>query len=146
MQKKIVVGTRGSALALKQTNMVIQILKEKLGNVEFEIKIITTTGDIVLDKSLDKIGGKGLFVLEIERALRDNIIDIAVHSMKDIPAFVNNDFEISPLLKREDPRDVLISKDNINFLSLPEGSVIGTSSLRRIKQLKKGFFNIVKGT
>jgi len=136
MQGKIVVGTRGSALALKQTNMVIEILKRKLSNVEFQIEIITTTGDRVLDKSLDKIGGKGLFVLEIEKALRDKDIDIAIHSMKDIPAFVDSDFEISPLLKREDPRDVLISKDNIKFADLPKGSVIGTSSLRRIIQLK----------
>ena len=136
MQGKIVVGTRGSALALKQTNMVIEILKRKLSNVEFQIEIITTTGDRVLDKSLDKIGGKGLFVLEIENALREKRIDIAIHSMKDIPAFVDSDFEISPLLKREDPRDVLISKDNVKFADLPKGSVIGTSSLRRIIQLK----------
>ena len=136
MQEKIIVGTRGSALALKQTNMVIEILKKKLENVEFQIKIITTTGDRILDRSLDKIGGKGLFVLEIEKALRDKDIDIAVHSMKDIPAFVDSDFEISPLLKREDPRDVLISKDNVKFADLPKGSVIGTSSLRRVMQLK----------
>lgn len=136
MQEKIIVGTRGSALALKQTNMVIETLKKKLENVEFQIKIITTTGDIILDRSLDKIGGKGLFVLEIEKALRDKEIDLAVHSMKDIPAFVDNDFEISPLFKREDPRDVLISKDNVKFTDLPKGAVIGTSSLRRIMQLK----------
>jgi len=136
MQEKIIVGTRGSALAVTQTNMVIGILKKKLENVEFQIKIITTTGDRILDRSLDKIGGKGLFVLEIEKALRDKDIDIAVHSMKDIPAFVDSDFEISPLLKREDPRDVLISKDNVKFEDLPKGSVIGTSSLRRIMQLK----------
>lgn len=136
MKEKIIVGTRGSALALKQTNMVIEILKKKLENIEFQIKIITTTGDRILDRSLDKIGGKGLFVLEIEKALRDKDIDIAVHSMKDIPAFVDSDFEISPLLKREDPRDVLISKDNVKFADLPKGSVIGTSSLRRIMQLK----------
>lgn len=136
MQDKIVVGTRGSALALKQTGTVIEILKKRLGNVEFQLKIITTTGDKILDKSLDKIGGKGLFVLEIEKALRDKDIDIAVHSMKDIPAFVDSDFQISPLLKREDPRDVLISKDNVKFSDLPKGSLIGTSSLRRIVQLK----------
>jgi len=136
MREKIVVGTRGSALALTQTNMVIEMLKKMLGEVEFQIKIITTTGDIILDKSLDKIGGKGLFVLEIEKALRDKDIDIAVHSMKDIPAFVDSDFEISPLLEREDPRDVLISKDNIRFVDMPPGFVIGTSSLRRIMQLK----------
>jgi hydroxymethylbilane synthase len=136
MQEKIIVGTRGSALALKQTNMVIEILKKNLKNLEFQIKIITTTGDRILDKSLDKIGGKGLFVLEIENALRDKKIDIAVHSMKDIPAFVDSDFGISPLFKREDPRDVLISKDNVKFMDLPKGSVIGTSSLRRVMQLK----------
>lgn len=136
MQEKIIVGTRGSALALKQTNMVIETLKKKLKNIEFQIKIITTTGDMILDRSLDKIGGKGLFVLEIEKALRDKDIDIAVHSMKDIPAFVDSDFEISPLFKREDPRDVLISKDNVKFADLPKGSIIGTSSLRRIMQLK----------
>ncbi|MBC8059123.1 MAG: hydroxymethylbilane synthase [Clostridiaceae bacterium] len=137
MQDKIIVGTRGSALALKQTNMVIDILKKNLENVQFQIRIITTTGDKILDKSLDKIGGKGLFVLEIEKALIDKKIDLAVHSMKDIPAFVDSAFEISPLLKREDPRDVLISTDKVKFADLPKGAVIGTSSLRRILQLKK---------
>lgn len=145
MVGKIVVGTRGSALALRQTNMVIESLKKKLREVEFQIRIITTTGDRVLDKSLDKIGGKGLFVLEIEKALSEGTIDIAVHSMKDVPNFVGRDFEISPIFKREDPRDVLISKDNIKFEDLPKGAVIGTSSLRRIAQLKtlRGDLNYV---
>ncbi|HEY5563772.1 MAG TPA: hydroxymethylbilane synthase [Clostridiaceae bacterium] len=137
MKKKLIVGSRGSSLALKQANLVIDALKEKLIEVEFEIKIITTTGDKILDRALDKIGGKGLFVFEIEKALIDEEIDIAIHSMKDVPAFLEEVFEISPLLKREDPRDILISKDNIKFKDLPTGAVIGTSSLRRIIQLRE---------
>jgi hydroxymethylbilane synthase len=136
MKNKIIVGTRGSALALKQSNMVIEALKKSLSDTEIEIKIITTTGDKVLDRSLDKIGGKGLFVLEIEKELRDKEIDIAIHSMKDVPAFIEEGFQISPVFEREDPRDVLISKDNIKFKDLPAGVVIGTSSLRRVAQLK----------
>lgn len=136
MKNKIIVGTRGSALALKQSNMVIEALKKSFSDIEIEIKIITTTGDKVLDRSLDKIGGKGLFVLEIEKELRDKEIDVAIHSMKDVPAIIEEGFQISPVFEREDPRDVLISKDNIKFKDLPVGAVIGTSSLRRVAQLK----------
>lgn len=133
---KIIIGSRGSKLALTQSNMVIDQLKKYVKDVEFEIKVITTTGDIILDKTLDKIGGKGLFVLEIEKALKDNEIDLAIHSMKDVPNNIDEVFEITSILKREDPRDVLISKNNKKLEDMASGSVIGTSSLRRAAQIK----------
>lgn len=136
MRSKIIVGSRGSKLALLQTNMVIDKLKSIYTSLEFEVRVIKTKGDKILDKSLSKIGGKGLFIEEIENKLRSNEIDIAVHSMKDVQNSVSEEFSILSALKREDPRDAIISRDNIKFSNLPKGSVIGTSSLRRIVQLK----------
>lgn len=137
MKTKIVVGSRGSKLALLQTNMVIKKLKELTQNTEFEIKIIKTKGDKILDKSLSKIGGKGLFIEEIEHNLISQEIDLAVHSMKDVQNLVSPKFAIFTALNREDPRDVLITRNNIKLSELPKGSVIGTSSLRRIVQLRE---------
>ena len=109
MKKKWTVGTRGSKLALKQTEIVIQALKKLYPYNEFAIKIIKTTGDTVWDKPLHLIGGKGLFVKEIEDALLVNEIDMAVHSTKDLPAELENGLVIGAVLEREDPRDVFIS-------------------------------------
>lgn len=133
--KKIIIGSRGSALALKQSNMVIERIKKIVDDIEFEIKVITTTGDRILDRTLDKIGGKGLFVKEIENALINQEIDLAIHSMKDVPNAVAKVFEISPILEREDARDVLITKDNKTLEELKTNAVIGTSSIRRSIQL-----------
>lgn len=135
--KKIVIGSRGSALALKQSNTVIDEIKKVVKDIEFEIKVITTTGDVILDRTLDKIGGKGLFVKEIETALAKKEIDLAIHSMKDVPNVIAEIFEISPILKREDVRDVLITKDNKTLEEVHPNAVIGTSSIRRSVQLKK---------
>lgn len=133
---KLKIGTRGSRLALRQTEIVIENLKKIYQDIEFEIIEIKTTGDKILDKSLSKIGGKGLFIKEIEDALLNRDIDIAVHSLKDMPAEVPDGLVIAAYTEREDPTDCLISKDNNTLDQLPEGSVVGTSSLRRICQLK----------
>ncbi|AGK99055.1 hydroxymethylbilane synthase [Clostridium pasteurianum] len=137
MKSKIIIGTRGSKLAVTQTNMVIENLKKHYPNLIIEVRQIKTTGDKILDKSLSKIGGKGLFIAEIENALKNHEIDLAVHSMKDVQNVVIEDFEILSVLKREDPRDVLVAKKKISLLDLPEGAVIGTSSLRRMVQLRR---------
>ncbi len=134
-RNKIIVGSRASELALTQTRWVIQSLKEKFNHIDFEIIEIKTIGDKILDKTLDKIGGKGLFVKEIEAALLQNEIDIAVHSMKDVPTEMTEDLMIGAITKREDIRDVLISKNGLDIANLPLGARIGTSSLRRAAQL-----------
>lgn len=135
VSKRVIrIGTRGSALALWQTNHVASLLKEKFG-YETEIIKIKTTGDKILDSPLAKIGSKGLFVKEIEIAMLENRIDIAVHSAKDVPTEQPEGLVIAAFLKREDPRDALISKDGKRLSELPEGTVIGTSSLRRRAQL-----------
>ena len=132
---KVVVGTRGSKLALTQTNWVIDQLKERNPQVEFEVKIIKTKGDLIQHLSLDKIGDKGLFVKEIEQQLLDKEIDIAVHSMKDMPSTLPAGLRFA---EREDPRDVLILKEGYkNIDDLPRGAKIGTGSKRRKYQLLK---------
>lgn len=143
---KIRVGTRGSNLALIQTNWAIDRLKEKFPEVEFEIKIIKTKGDKILHLSLDKIGDKGLFVKEIESQLLEGEIDLAVHSMKDMPAEVVEGLKFAAVPKREDPRDVIILREGLNsFDELPIGATIGTGSKRRKYQLlrKRPDLNIV---
>lgn len=143
---KIRVGTRGSNLALIQTNWAIDRLKEKFPEVEFEVKIIKTKGDKILHLSLDKIGDKGLFVKEIESQLLEGEIDLAVHSMKDMPAEVVEGLKFAAVPKREDPRDVIILREGLNsFDELPIGATIGTGSKRRKYQLlrKRPDLNIV---
>lgn len=133
--RKIIVGSRRSKLALTQTNWVIEQLKQLGAPFEFEVKEIVTKGDRILDVTLSKVGGKGLFVKEIEQAMIDEEIDMAVHSMKDMPAVLPEGLVIGCIPFREDHRDVLISKGNVSFDELKPGSVIGTSSLRRSAQL-----------
>ena len=135
---KIVVGTRGSKLALAQTNWVIDKLKEKYPKANFEIKIIKTKGDLIQNVSLDKIGDKGLFVKEIEQQLIDNKIDMAVHSMKDMPSLLSEGLKFASIPKREDARDVLVLKDGYYDINdLPIGAKIATGSKRRKYQLLK---------
>ncbi|MCR1851080.1 hydroxymethylbilane synthase [Paeniclostridium sordellii] len=135
---KIVVGSRGSNLALTQTNWVISELKKHHPNIEFEVKIIKTKGDLIQNVSLDKIGDKGLFVKEIEQQLIDKKIDIAVHSMKDMPSSLPEGLKFAGIPKREDIRDVLILKEGYSSLEdLPNGAKIGSGSKRRKYQLLK---------
>lgn len=133
--RKIIVGTRQSALALTQTEWVIRQLKSLGLPFEFEIKKIVTKGDQILDVTLSKVGGKGLFVKEIEQALIDKEIDMAVHSMKDMPAILPEGLTIGCTPKRVDVRDVLISREGQTLDQLPQGAIVGTSSLRRSAQI-----------
>ncbi|UJF28191.1 hydroxymethylbilane synthase [Planococcus sp. 107-1] len=133
--RKIIVGSRRSKLALTQTNQFIEKLKAAGAPFEFEIKEIVTKGDRILDVTLSKVGGKGLFVKEIEQALYNKEIDFAVHSMKDMPSVLPEGLVIGCIPEREDPRDAFISNDHVKFMDLPIGAVVGTSSLRRSSQL-----------
>ncbi|MGE7622814.1 hydroxymethylbilane synthase [Viridibacillus sp. NPDC096237] len=133
--RKIVVGSRRSKLALTQTNWFINQLKQAGVPFEFEVKEIVTKGDQILDVQLSKVGGKGLFVKEIEQELFDKGIDFAVHSMKDMPAVLPEGLVIGCIPPREDARDAFISKGHVKFADLPKGAVVGTSSLRRSAQL-----------
>ncbi|MBP1156610.1 hydroxymethylbilane synthase [Paenibacillus sp. PvR052] len=138
--RKIVVGTRQSALALTQTGQVIDHLRELCEQAgikaDFELKKIVTKGDRILDVTLSKVGGKGLFVKEIEQALLDGEIDLAVHSMKDMPFELPEGLVIGAIPEREDPRDALITLGGRGIDELPMGAKVGTSSLRRSSQLQ----------
>ncbi|MGB9667562.1 MAG: hydroxymethylbilane synthase, partial [Thermosulfidibacteraceae bacterium] len=133
---KIRIGTRGSKLALWQANYVKSIIEDKLG-WEVELVVIKTKGDVLLDVPLAKIGGKGLFVKEIEEAMLRGEVDIAVHSLKDVPSILPSGLEIIAYTDREDPYDVLLSMTYKSIWDLPEGAIIGTSSLRRRAQIKR---------
>ncbi|MEK4084732.1 hydroxymethylbilane synthase [Psychrobacillus sp. FSL K6-1415] len=133
--RKIIVGSRRSKLALTQTNWFIQQMKDMGAPFEFEVKEIVTKGDQILDVTLSKVGGKGLFVKEIEQALYDKEIDFAVHSMKDMPSVLPEGLVMGCTPKRVDERDAFISTGHVKFADLPKGAVIGTSSLRRSAQL-----------
>lgn len=133
--RKIIVGSRRSKLALTQTNWVIEQLKKLDDSFEFEVKEIVTKGDRILDVTLSKVGGKGLFVKEIEQAMIEKEIDMAIHSMKDMPAVLPEGLTIGCIPFREDHRDALISSGNVSLKDLKKGAVIGTSSLRRSSQL-----------
>lgn len=133
--RKIIVGSRRSNLALTQTKWVIEQLKQAGVKNEFVIEEIVTKGDRILDVMLSKVGGKGLFVKEIEQALYDKRIDFAVHSMKDMPAVLPEGLIIGSIPVREDYRDALISKNGQKLNELPAGAIVGTSSLRRSTQI-----------
>lgn len=134
MAKKLVIGTRGSQLALWQANWVKSELEKKHG-IEVELEVIKTTGDKILDVPLSQVGGKGLFVKEIEEALLDGRVQLAVHSMKDVPTEFPEGLSLRCITEREDPRDIAIVKDGVKFLDLPKGATVGTSSLRRQSQI-----------
>jgi hydroxymethylbilane synthase len=131
----VVVGTRGSRLALAQANWVIERLRARYPEVEFQRKEIRTTGDNILEVALAKIGDKGLFTKELEKALLDGEIDLAVHSMKDLPTRLPPGLVVGAVSNREYPGDVLISRSGRVLEELPPGAVVGTSSLRRTAQL-----------
>ena len=133
--RKIIVGSRRSKLAITQTNWVINQLKALGVPYEFEVKEIVTKGDKIQDVTLSKVGGKGLFVKEIEQEMLDKEIDMAVHSMKDMPAVLPEGLTIGCIPPREDHRDAFISKNHIKLADLKPGAIIGTSSLRRSAQI-----------
>jgi hydroxymethylbilane synthase len=136
---RIVIASRESALAMWQAHHVQQRLQKLYPQTKISVLGMTTQGDQVLDKTLNKIGGKGLFVKELEEALAAGRADIAVHSMKDVPMELPPGFSIAAILEREDPRDALVSNQYKDLAQLPVGSVIGTSSLRRESQLRARF-------
>lgn len=135
MKRKIKIGTRGSQLALWQANHIKSILEEKYPDYSFELVKIKTQGDKILDVALSKVGGKGLFVKELEDALLEGKVDFAVHSMKDVPVILPDGLHLTAITKREDPRDCFISKNYNNLSDLPKGAKVGTSSLRRQCQI-----------
>jgi hydroxymethylbilane synthase len=134
--QKLRVASRKSTLALTQTHWVMDQLTTKHHELSVEVVPIVTKGDRILDVTLSKVGGKGLFVSEIEHALLAGDADFAVHSLKDVPAELGHGLSLSAIPVREDARDALVSKGNLGFMNLPAGSRIGTSSLRRIAQLR----------
>ena len=129
------IGTRGSKLALAQSQWIKKRIETKYPHIQVELVKIKTTGDKILNSPLSKIGGKGLFVKEIEEALIREEIDVAVHSMKDVPARLPVALTLSTFPEREDPRDALISIGDRTLEELPQGSGVGTCSLRRAAQL-----------
>lgn len=131
----IKIATRKSKLAQVQTDVVCSLLENKYG-IKCDKILMDTMGDKILDVSLDKIGGKGLFVKDIENAILDGRADAAVHSMKDVPYELPEGFELAAMPVREDVRDVFVSMNGCDFYSLPKGSKVGTSSIRRSRQLK----------
>lgn len=134
--KRIVVGTRKSPLALTQTEWVLSELKKHHPDLELGMEKIVTKGDRILDVTLSKVGGKGLFTKEIEQAMFDGTCDFAVHSLKDMPVQMPDGLMIVAITHREDPRDVIITRDGRSFADLPMGAKVGTSSLRRAAQLR----------
>lgn len=134
-RSRVVVATRKSALALAQSRAFIARLAERYPAIEFGELLVTTTGDVVQDRALAEIGGKGLFVKEIEEALLDGRADIAIHSLKDVPPALLPSLSIDCIPEREDPRDVLASRSGLPLAELPAGSRVGTGSLRRRVQL-----------
>ncbi|MCD8026201.1 MAG: hydroxymethylbilane synthase [Clostridiales bacterium] len=138
---KIKIGTRRSKLAMAQTNLVVEELHKKFSDIETEVIPIVTEGDVVLDKPLTQIGGKGIFVAEIEYAVLNKMIDIAVHSAKDLPVSLESGAEISGVLKRGDYRDALVTLPNteINNTSF---FTVGTSSVRRAQNMKNLYPNV----
>jgi hydroxymethylbilane synthase len=134
--KTVRVGTRNSPLAMKQTMIVLELLQAVHGEFAFEIVPMTTKGDQLLSVSLSKIGGKGLFINEVEQALLAGSIDFAVHSLKDMPAKIADGLTLAALPERSDPTDCLIFREATSLQTLPYQARIGTSSLRREFQMK----------
>src|SRR4051812_36250531 len=131
---KLRIGSRGSQLALWQANHVAELLRGR--GHEVSIEIIKTTGDKITEVALSKVGTKGMFTKEIEEALADERIDLAVHSLKDLPTELSDEFILAAILPREDARDAFVSQRFQSLSSLPQKARVGTSSLRREAQLR----------
>jgi len=134
MMNKLMIATRESRLALWQAEHVKSLLQEQ--GLTVDLLGMTTRGDQILDRTLSKVGGKGLFVKELETALEEGRAQLAVHSLKDVPMELPAGFELAAVLEREDPRDAWVSNQHDSLAALPEGACVGTSSLRRVTQLK----------
>jgi hydroxymethylbilane synthase len=134
MRNPLVIATRESRLALWQAEHVRDLLRARLG-LAATLLGMTTRGDQILDRSLSKVGGKGLFVKELETALEGGQADLAVHSLKDVPMDLPDGFDLTAVLEREDPRDAFVSNQHASLAALPIGARVGTSSLRRVVQL-----------
>jgi hydroxymethylbilane synthase len=135
-QRTYILGTRGSALALAQSHLVLAALKARHPRIALKVEPIRTTGDRDQTTSLSQIGGQGIFVKEIERALLAGEIDLAVHSLKDVPSVLPDGLALAAMLPREDPRDALVSRAGLTLHELPEGATVGTGSMRRRAQLR----------
>lgn len=134
--ERLTIATRASRLALWQAEHVRDLLRARYPACTVELLTLTTRGDQILDRTLSKVGGKGLFVKELETALLDGRADLAVHSLKDVPVDLQAPFELSCVLERADPRDAFVSNDYGSLADLPPGAVVGTSSLRRESQIR----------
>lgn len=135
MRKEINIGTRASLLAVTQSTMIKELIEKQHPGTTVELIKITTKGDKILDVPLAKVGGKGLFVKELEDALLDGRADLAVHSMKDVPTDLPEGLHLGVVTERENPRDAFVSNKYANVSELPQGATVGTSSLRRRSQL-----------
>src|SRR5258706_513271 len=135
MTAKIIIATRESRLAMWQAEHVRDLLTQRFG-AQVELLGMTTRGDQILDRTLSKVGGKGLFVKELETALEEGRANLAVHSLKDVPMDLPQGFELAAVLEREDPRDAFVSNRFATLAELPQGGLVGTSSLRRVVQLR----------
>ncbi len=135
----LIIASRESRLAMWQAEHVRDLLRAGSGSPEVSILGMTTEGDRVLDKALNQIGGKGLFIKELEVALLERRADLAVHSLKDVPMEMPADFVLCAVMKREDPRDAFVSNHHASLEALPPGARLGTSSLRRAAQIKAAF-------
>jgi len=140
---RLVIATRASQLALWQARYVQQALQKIYPVCEVELLELTTRGDQILDRTLSKVGGKGLFVKELETALQDGRADLAVHSLKDVPVELPPDFELAVVTARADPRDALVSARYASLAEMPSGAVVGTSSLRREAQIRARYPHLV---
>ena len=141
--KKIVIATRASRLALWQAEHVRDRLQALYPQCEVELLSMSTKGDRILDRSLSKIGGKGLFIKELETAILDGRADIAVHSLKDVPYDMPKPFALPVIMERDDPRDAFVSNHYDSLAAMPAGAVVGTSSLRRESQIRERFPHLI---
>ncbi|HBP30418.1 MAG: hydroxymethylbilane synthase [Advenella sp.] len=141
--KKLTIATRASRLALWQAHHVRELLLAHYPQLQVELLELTTKGDQILDRTLSKIGGKGLFIKELETALVDGRADLAVHSLKDVPVDLQSPFALAAILERADPTDAFVSSTYHQLSQLPAGAVVGTSSLRRESQIRAAYPSLV---
>jgi len=143
LPQRLVIATRASRLALWQAEHVRDRLRTLYPACAVELLTLTTRGDQILDRTLSKVGGKGLFVKELENALLDGRADLAVHSLKDVPVDLQPPFELCAVLDRADPRDAFVSNTHDSLADLPAGAIVGTSSLRRESQIRARYPKLV---